>query len=81
MSSNPTPPPDTSDAAPDAGRRTATSAPPQTAELLQARDVVAFGREVGRVLSDGRIVGRAEPFAKVFASTGTSSGRSARPRG
>jgi len=40
--------------------------PPPT---MQARDVVAFGREVGRVLSDGRIVGRAEPFAKVFASS------------
>lgn len=36
---------------------------------MQARDVVAFGHEVGRVLSDGRIVGRAEPFAKVFASS------------
>lgn len=35
----------------------------------QARDVMAFGQEVGRVLSDGRIVGRAEPFAKVFASS------------
>lgn len=29
---------------------------------------MAFGSEVGRV-SDGRIVGRAEPFAKVFASS------------
>jgi hypothetical protein len=36
---------------------------------LQARDVVAFGHEIGRALSDGRIVGRAEPFAKVFASS------------
>ncbi|HSJ44241.1 MAG TPA: winged helix-turn-helix domain-containing protein, partial [Euzebyales bacterium] len=36
---------------------------------MPARDVVAFGREVGRVLSDGRIVGRAEPFAKAFASS------------
>jgi DNA-binding transcriptional ArsR family regulator len=36
---------------------------------LQARDVVTFGREVGRVLSDGRIVGCAEAFAKVFASS------------
>ena len=35
----------------------------------QARDVVAFGQEVGRVLSDGRIVGRAEPYAKVFPSS------------
>jgi len=35
----------------------------------QARDVMAFGQEVGRALSDGRIVGRAEPFAKVFASS------------
>ena len=69
MSINPTPPPDTNTAAPYAGRRTATSATPETAGRLQARDVVAFGREVGRVLSDGRIVGRAEPFAKVFASS------------
>jgi hypothetical protein len=38
---------------------------------LQARDVVAFGHEIGRALSDGRIVGRAEPFAKVFASSRT----------
>jgi DNA-binding transcriptional ArsR family regulator len=30
---------------------------------------MAFGQEVGRVLSDGRIVGRAEPFAKVFPSS------------
>ena len=30
---------------------------------------MAFGQETGRVLSDGRIVGRAEPFAKVFASS------------
>jgi DNA-binding transcriptional ArsR family regulator len=36
---------------------------------LLARDVVAFGHEVGRALSDGRIVGRAEPFAKVFPSS------------
>jgi hypothetical protein len=36
---------------------------------LQARHVVAFGHEIGRALSDGRIVGRAEPFAKVFASS------------
>ena len=36
---------------------------------LQARDVVAFGQEFGRVLSDGRIVGRPEPFAKVFPSS------------
>lgn len=35
----------------------------------EARDVVAFGQEVGRALSDGRIVGRAEPFAKVFPSS------------
>ena len=38
-------------------------------EPQQARDVVAFGQEFGRVLSDGRIVGRAEPFAKVFPSS------------
>lgn len=35
----------------------------------EAGDVMAFGQEVGRVLSDGRIVGRAEPFAKVFSSS------------
>ncbi|MDQ4145832.1 MAG: hypothetical protein M3198_19205 [Actinomycetota bacterium] len=35
----------------------------------EARDIVAFGQEIGRVLSDGRIVGRAEPFAKVFPSS------------
>jgi hypothetical protein len=35
----------------------------------EARDVIAFGQETGRVLSDGRIVGRAEPFAKVFPSS------------
>jgi hypothetical protein len=69
MSSNPTPPPKADPAASYAGRRTATSVPPETAQRLQARDVVAFGREVGRVLPDGRIVGRAEPFAKVFASS------------
>lgn len=38
-------------------------------EPQQARDVVAFGQEVSRALSDGRIVGRAEPFAKVFPSS------------
>ncbi|MBW3578866.1 MAG: helix-turn-helix domain-containing protein [Actinobacteria bacterium] len=41
----------------------------ESSESIQARDVVAFGQEIGRVLSDGRIVGRAEPFAKVFASS------------
>jgi hypothetical protein len=30
---------------------------------------MAFGQEIGRALSDGRIVVRAEPFAKVFASS------------
>ena len=69
MSSNPTPAPDTGDAAPVTGARAPRSMPLETAPRLQARDVVAFGREVGRVLSDGRIVGRAEPFAKVFASS------------
>ncbi len=39
------------------------------AEARGARDVMAFGQEIGRVLSDGRIVGRAEPFAKVFSSS------------
>ena len=31
-----------------------------------ASDVVHFGQGIGRVLSDGRIIGRAEPYAKVF---------------
>lgn len=35
----------------------------------QARDVMAFGQETGRALSDGRIIGRAEPFTKVFPSS------------
>lgn len=35
----------------------------------QARDVVGFGHETGRALSDGTVVGRAEPFAKVFPSS------------
>jgi DNA-binding transcriptional ArsR family regulator len=30
---------------------------------------MSLGQEVGRVLSDGRIVGRAEPYAKVFPSS------------
>ncbi len=34
-----------------------------------ARDVLTFGQEIGRVLSDGRIMGRAEPYAKVFPSS------------
>jgi hypothetical protein len=38
-------------------------------DRLQASDVVAVRQEVGRVLSDGRIVGRAEPYAKVFPSS------------
>jgi DNA-binding transcriptional ArsR family regulator len=38
-------------------------------QVGQARDVVTFGQEVGRVLSDGKVVGRAEPFAKVFPSS------------
>ncbi|MFP4635482.1 MAG: winged helix-turn-helix domain-containing protein, partial [Nitriliruptoraceae bacterium] len=42
---------------------------PPEPEPQQARDVVAFGQEIGRALSDGRIVGRAEPFAKVFPSS------------
>ena len=42
---------------------------PAEAEAREARDVIAFGQEIGRVLSDGRIVGRAEPFAKVFPSS------------
>ena len=39
------------------------------AEAREARDVMAFGQEIGRVLSDGRVVGRAEAFAKVFPSS------------
>ncbi len=35
----------------------------------RACDVMVFGQEIGRVLSDGRVVGRAEPFAKVFPSS------------
>ena len=34
-----------------------------------ASDALSFGQEFGRVLSDGRIVGRAEPYAKVFPSS------------
>jgi hypothetical protein len=37
-------------------------------EARLASDVMAFGQEVGRVLSNGRIVGRAVPYAQVFAS-------------
>ena len=43
--------------------------PSAPAEAREARDVMAFGQEIGRVLSDGRVVGRAEPFAKVFPSS------------
>jgi hypothetical protein len=39
------------------------------AEAREARDVMAFGQEIGRVLSGGRILGRSEPFAKVFPSS------------
>ena len=35
----------------------------------EARDVMAFGQEVGRALSNGTIIGRSEPFAKVFPSS------------
>ena len=45
--------------------------PPETARRLQARDIVALGTSTGGVLSDGEIVGRAEPFAKVFPSSRT----------
>jgi hypothetical protein len=38
-------------------------------DAMQARDVIAFGQEAGRMLSDGRVVGRAEPYAKVFTSS------------
>jgi hypothetical protein len=44
----------------------AAAGPQSDPEPREARDVLAFGREVGRVLSDGRIVARAEPFAKVL---------------
>ncbi|HWH33108.1 MAG TPA: helix-turn-helix domain-containing protein [Egibacteraceae bacterium] len=30
---------------------------------------MAFGHEVGRALSDGQVIGRSEPFAKVFPSS------------
>jgi hypothetical protein len=50
-------------------------------EAGEARDLIVFGQETGRVLSDGRIVGRAEPFAKVFPSSGGSSAPSARACG
>ena len=38
-------------------------------EAATATDVIAFGQKFGRVLSDGQILGRAEPFAKVFPSS------------
>ena len=38
-------------------------------EAPTATDVIAFGHVFGRVLSDGQILGRAEPFAKVFPSS------------
>ena len=57
------------DTAVERGDTEQTDLPAAVPGGLQARDVVAFGHEVGRVLSDGRIVGRAEPFAKVFASS------------
>ncbi len=47
----------------------ATATPLSERAPRQARDVVTFGQEAGRALSDGRIVGRAEPFAKVFPSS------------
>ena len=47
--------------------RPASGARPE--EARQARDAMALGQDTGRVLSDGRIVGRAEPFAKVFTSS------------
>ena len=52
-----------------AGRLPRRRPTPAAEDARQARDVMAFGQEVGRVLSDGRIVGRAEPFAKVFPSS------------
>lgn len=45
------------------------SAPRDAGHGRQARDAVEFGHDFGRVLSNGRIVGRAEPFAKVFPSS------------
>ncbi|MBA3621741.1 MAG: hypothetical protein H0W51_05405 [Euzebyales bacterium] len=58
-----------------------TPSPEQAKGPRQARDVMAFGQEIGRVLSDGRIVGRAEPFAKVFPSSRAVSGRLGCSRG
>jgi hypothetical protein len=45
------------------------SAGPAGPAPREADDVIAFGQEAGCVLSDGRIVGRAEPSAKVFPSS------------
>jgi hypothetical protein len=58
-----TPPPHAADDAP------VTTPQPPTDTGRQARDVMTFGREFGRCLSDARIVGRAESFAKVSASS------------
>lgn len=38
----------------------------EAGSALSASDALAFGLETGRVTADGRIVGRAEPFIKVF---------------
>jgi hypothetical protein len=34
---------------------------------LRARDAATFGHEIGRALSHGQIIGRAEPLPKMFA--------------
>lgn len=40
--------------------------PDEAPSALPASDALVFGQETGRVTADGRIVGRAEPFIKVF---------------
>ena len=70
MTADPTPTLDSGDAATPHTPSSASGAQRlEPGGPARAWDVVVFGREVGRVLSDGRIVGRAEPFAKVFASS------------
>ncbi len=43
-------------------------APPVSPDVAGG-DVVAVGHEIGRIASEGTIIGRAEPYAKVFASS------------
>ena len=46
-----------------------TAATPPGAGAVTAGDVVAVGHEIGRMRTDGTIIGRAEPYAKVFPSS------------